>query len=1777
MSDRSHEENTFEFVDEPDSDYFCPVCQDLLTEPFQLECGHQLCRKCRDRLLSSNKTECPTCRDSDALSNARIDKFLKRKVSSVRIHCQHRKEGCEWVGEVRDFPYHHDRNVVDCPFGCGIKRSCQAVIKKHKSLYCLNRPISCENCDYYNTFAIVTEKHNPICLQSPVDCPNHCPVKGLKRSLLEKHFNECSHQLVNCPKTGCSVRLSRGEMGLHKVHIEQHNLVKVETSQAAAITPAFRYLHNQPPIEFVIPNFQGMKDANAKWKSPLLFTHEKGYKFHLEVYPNGWGSGQDTHVSVYASLLGDYDSDVALVFERDVVIELLNWRADTNHLLATVNFSRNSNHNSSASFSSSSSHENAPGTPGTPHFISYSSLCHPDTNTEYLQDDCLRLRVVDVAVYSTALLSKNPSWQDPQTAAKSVCEFTLTEFTKRKHLSNVYIVPFYTHLHGYKLCLKINANGVGKTKGTHISIGVKLMRGDFDSDLQWPFEGDIIIELLNWREDNHHYRNDTICFIKYKDLDDNTNSRVTKGEYSLYGWFNNSITHSSLLYNPDTNTEYLQDDCLRVRVFDVAVYSAPLLLKTPSWQDPHTATKSVCEFTLTEFTNRMHFNNVYYSQPFYSHQYGYKLCLKVYANGHGKGKGTHISIFASLMRGDYDNNLQWPFEGDIVIELLNWREDNHHDHYCGDAIRINKYNDSDGSVTSRVTEGEYAPMISGILFFIAHSSLLYNPDTNTEYLQDDCLRVRVVDVVVYSTPLLSKTPSWQDPHTATQSVCEFTLTEFTKRKQFNNEYYSQPFYTHSNGYKLCLKVVANGDGEGKGTHISIFARLMKGDYDNNLQCPFKGDILVEVLNWRENNHHYHRDTIGINRRSVVSSDGSRNNRVTEGKFAPESFGIRCFISHSSLIFNPHTNTEYLQDDCLRLRVVDIAVYFTPLLSKTPSWQDPHTATQSVCEFTLTEFTRRKQFNNEYYSQPFYTHPHGYKLCLRVDFNGHGDGKGTYISIFASLMRGDYDNNLQWPFEGDIVVELLNWREDNNHYCGDTIRLNKYIDSDGSVTSRVTEGEYAPINRGKIFFITHSSLLYNPDTNTEYLQDDCLCVRVVDVAVYSTPLLLMTPSWQDPHTATQSVCEFTLTEFTKRKQFNNVYYSQPFYTHPNGYKLYLRVDTNGYGKGTGTHVSIFARLMKGDYDNYLQWPFDGEIVVNLLNWKEDNCHYQGDIIKLRRHTDPDGSATSRVTEGEYAPESRGIFCFISHSSLLCNPDTNTEYLQDDCLHLRVVDVAVYSTPLLLKTPSWQDPHTATQSVCEFTLTEFTKRKQLENIYGSIPFYSHPHGYKLVLSVSANGLGNDKGTHISIIVFLMRGKYDDNLRWPLKGEIVVELLNWRENSDHYRGDIVSLDKSCATKEDFAPISAIFRSISHSSLLYNPHTNTEYLQDDCLRLRVIDLAVYSTPLLLKMPSWQDPHTATQSVCEFTLTEFTKRKQFNNKYYSPPFYSHPNGYKLCLDVNANGHGKGKGTHISIFARLMKGDYDNSLQWPFEGEIVVNLLNWREDSCHYEGGINFSRQIDPDGSSTSRVTEGEHAPASRGIIYFISHSSLLYNPFINTEYLQDDCLRLRVVDVAVYSTPLLLKTPSWQDPHTATQSVYEFSLTEFTKRKQFDNVYYSQPFYSHPNGYKLCLRVDANGYGEGKGTHISIFARLMKGDYDNSLQWPFEGEIVVNLLNWRGDSCHYEGGINFSRQIDPDGSSTSRVTEGEHAPASRGIFYFISHSSLLYNPDTNTCRVSSR
>ena len=149
------------------------------------------------------------------------------------------------------------------------------------------------------------------------------------------------------------------------------------------------------------------------------------------------------------------------------------------------------------------------------------------------------------------------------------------------------------------------------------------------------------------------------------------------------------------------------------------------------------------------------------------------------------------------MRGEYDNELEWPFEGDIRVELLNWRADkNHH----SDTIPFNRYSDPDGTYSSRLTDQETATGL-GIAQFISHTDLA--PTTNTEYLRDDYLKLRV-SAIVYSTPLLHLTPAWQDSLSTTQSGAQFTISEYSKRKQFNNQYFSPPFTTSPQGYRLCL-------------------------------------------------------------------------------------------------------------------------------------------------------------------------------------------------------------------------------------------------------------------------------------------------------------------------------------------------------------------------------------------------------------------------------------------------------------------------------------------------------------------------------------------------------------------------------------------------------------------------------------------------------------------------------------------------------------------------------------------------------------------------------------------------------------------------------------------------------------------------------------------------------------------------------------------------------------------------------------------------------------
>ena len=84
--------------------------------------------------------------------------------------------------------------------------------------------------------------------------------------------------------------------------------------------------------------------------------------------------------------------------------------------------------------------------------------------------------------------------------------------------------------------------------------------------------------------------------------------------------------------------------------------------------------------------------------------------------------------------------------------------------------------------------------------------------------------------------------------------------------------------------------------------------------------------------------------------------------------------------------------------------------------------------------------------------------------------------------------------------------------------------------------------------------------------------------------------------------------------------------------------------------------------------------------------------------------------------------------------------------------------------------------------------------------------------------------------------------------------------------------------------------------------------------------------------------------------------------------------------------------------------------------------------------------------------------------------------------------------------------------------------MSDYTNKKLHKEIWYSDSFYTHYKGYKMCLCVYSAGLIAGKKSHLSVKLYVMKGPYDDQLAWPFEGYCKVKLLNQISDTEHHLG-----------------------------------------------------
>jgi hypothetical protein len=119
------------------------------------------------------------------------------------------------------------------------------------------------------------------------------------------------------------------------------------------------------------------------------------------------------------------------------------------------------------------------------------------------------------------------------------------------------------------------------------------------------------------------------------------------------------------------------------------------------------------------------------SDPFYSYNRGYKMVLKIYPAGDGPHYANYISLFFSILKGENDDELSWPFNKTVCISLQtnNGRKTKH-------DVKL-KPNKNDSCYGRPYGSGNVA---AGQPEFISHVELI----ASKEYIDEGAITIHAV-------------------------------------------------------------------------------------------------------------------------------------------------------------------------------------------------------------------------------------------------------------------------------------------------------------------------------------------------------------------------------------------------------------------------------------------------------------------------------------------------------------------------------------------------------------------------------------------------------------------------------------------------------------------------------------------------------------------------------------------------------------------------------------------------------------------------------------------------------------------------------------------------------------------------------------------------------------------------------------------------------------------------------------------------------------------------
>ena len=123
-----------------------------------------------------------------------------------------------------------------------------------------------------------------------------------------------------------------------------------------------------------------------------------------------------------------------------------------------------------------------------------------------------------------------------------------SEEKKKNKISDWKSPPMYTHVGGYEFCIGIDANGV--------NVEVWNMKGEFNYQLKWSFEGKFTIQLINHYPGGENMEvTETMTWDKPDEKFDTYHPFSNGSKYQF-------IRHAELDRDVVRKTHFIKDNCL---------------------------------------------------------------------------------------------------------------------------------------------------------------------------------------------------------------------------------------------------------------------------------------------------------------------------------------------------------------------------------------------------------------------------------------------------------------------------------------------------------------------------------------------------------------------------------------------------------------------------------------------------------------------------------------------------------------------------------------------------------------------------------------------------------------------------------------------------------------------------------------------------------------------------------------------------------------------------------------------------------------------------------------------------------------------------------------------------------------------------------------------------------------------------------------------------------------------------------------------------------------